>query len=572
VRTGARGRGIAVAFAFGVACAGAGASPAAANTYCVRLQPCPQNGPNYQTLQAALDAAENHDGEDNIQIGPVKLHNTHAVDHEGNVVAIYGRGASTVLIADGPTHGPDAALSVGDPNTGVNELAIQVTRPSDGIGLRLGRGGAFHVRVTAAPTVAGGAVGVTCDGDGAEFLSGVVALPLKTQTFGLQADNGCLVRDSTITASFGVDSSSGAVRVARSSLFATYALSVGRTANVTAEDDVIVGRPTPTASGGTAAPTSIGVRGTGSSTASVSARHLTLFGGGDPRAVAVQVGSDPGKAATVSVHDSIIRGYGYDLLRQPPPPDGHATIAIDYSDYATARVRDDAPGQGGSILHGSHSVNDVAPLFAIGGRDFHLRSDSPLIDIGDPGGFTPGESRTDRDREPRIVDGDGHPGARRDMGAYEAPMVVPPPTHVIKGTGKGDERHGSKSRDVFRLGAGGDTAFGGRGGDWLFGQAGADELHGDRGFDRLFGGGGGDVLDGGPQGDRLFGGDGPDHLGGRAGLDSFDAGSGDDFVDSADGIHEVVFCGKGFDSGKADKGDTLFGCEAVKRVSGGSSG
>jgi hypothetical protein len=53
------------------------------------------------------------------------------------------------------------------------------------------------------------------------------------------------------------------------------------------------------------------------------------------------------------------------------------------------------------------------------GSGFRLRPSSPLIDFGDPAGLLPGEPRVDLDGNDRIVNGDGHGGARRDAGAYE---------------------------------------------------------------------------------------------------------------------------------------------------------
>jgi len=49
--------------------------------------------------------------------------------------------------------------------------------------------------------------------------------------------------------------------------------------------------------------------------------------------------------------------------------------------------------------------------------DYHLQSNSPCIDAGDPS-FTPGEE-TDMDGEPRVADGDGDDEAIIDMGADE---------------------------------------------------------------------------------------------------------------------------------------------------------
>ena len=61
------------------------------------------------------------------------------------------------------------------------------------------------------------------------------------------------------------------------------------------------------------------------------------------------------------------------------------------------------------------NVGDARFVDAAGG-DYRLRFDSPLIDVGAPGAPT---TSTDLAGFSRLVDGDGVPGARRDIGAYE---------------------------------------------------------------------------------------------------------------------------------------------------------
>ena len=106
------------------------------------------------------------------------------------------------------------------------------------------------------------------------------------------------------------------------------------------------------------------------------------------------------------------------------------------------------------------------------------------------------------------------------------------------------------------------TAFG----DRLVGLGGADVLRGYDADDCLASGHGNDKLIGGAGKDVLRGVSGDDVLNGGKGRDRFVAGAGDDRVRSADGRAEVVKCGGGRDTVKADAEDTLVGCEAVTRV------
>ena len=125
----------------------------------------------------------------------------------------------------------------------------------------------------------------------------------------------------------------------------------------------------------------------------------------------------------------------------------------------------------------------------------------------------------------------------------------------------------------------GDRMFGRGGADVMFGFAGPDCLYGERGNDRMDGGAGNDLIVGGPGNDwangglgndrvyggpgrdRLYGGAGRDRIYGGAGFDRIDAGPGKDHIDSRDGRRDIVRCGTGLDTVRADRADQLIGCE-----------
>jgi hypothetical protein len=79
--------------------------------------------------------------------------------------------------------------------------------------------------------------------------------------------------------------------------------------------------------------------------------------------------------------------------------------------------------------------------------------------------------------------------------------------------------------------------------DRLYGLSGSDVLVGHAGFDLLTGGNGRDLLIGGP------------------GVDVLQGGAGADRVDARDGGADVVHCGPGHDTVRADRADRLSGCE-----------
>lgn len=132
---------------------------------------------------------------------------------------------------------------------------------------------------------------------------------------------------------------------------------------------------------------------------------------------------------------------------------------------------------------------------------------------------------------------------------------------------------------------------GGTGNDVLVGDGTDNTLTGGLGSDRLYGGAGRDVAlyaarraairvdlrRAGPDGARgerdfLFGvenvrtGRGPDFLVGNAVANTFTAGAGNDTANVVGGGPDIVFCGPGFDTVRADSTDTLVGCERVTRA------
>lgn len=101
--------------------------------------------------------------------------------------------------------------------------------------------------------------------------------------------------------------------------------------------------------------------------------------------------------------------------------------------------------------------------------------------------------------------------------------------------------------------------------DTLRGSRFGDRLVGAGGDDTLLGGDGADCLAGGTGADRLIGGAGDDRLDGGRGRDAIFGGSGNDVVEARDGLHETIDCGSGHDTVRADRSDTVRGCERVRR-------
>lgn len=130
----------------------------------------------------------------------------------------------------------------------------------------------------------------------------------------------------------------------------------------------------------------------------------------------------------------------------------------------------------------------------------------------------------------------------------------------FEGTDRADTIHGSPFLD-FLIGEGGN--------DRLYGHAGPDDLRGAAGNDRLYGGAGDDVLVGGVGHNVVYGGPGSDRFitsPERGSGDRVYGGGGNDVVIATSGNVDVISCGSGRDSVRADKRDRVArDCERVLR-------
>jgi hypothetical protein len=110
-----------------------------------------------------------------------------------------------------------------------------------------------------------------------------------------------------------------------------------------------------------------------------------------------------------------------------------------------------------------------------------------------------------------------------------------------------------------------DRLNGGASSDAIHGRAGNDRIRGLGGNDCLFGEGGNDQAWGGPGNDAVSGGKGSDRLYGGPGRDTMQGGPGRDRIFAVDRARDVVVCGRGRDTVRADRVDKILGCELVRR-------
>lgn len=137
---------------------------------------------------------------------------------------------------------------------------------------------------------------------------------------------------------------------------------------------------------------------------------------------------------------------------------------------------------------------------------------------------------------------------------------------IIRGSAARENIFGLKGNDLLRGGAGDDCLYGGDGNDDIAGQSGNDVIRGQNGKDKLSGGIGDDQMNGGAGNDIILGGAGADRIAAGGGRNRVEGGAGFDIINTVNGARDVVRCGSGFDTVRADRRDRVSGCERVTRA------
>jgi hypothetical protein len=355
-------------------------------------------------LQEALSEAEANAEGDRIRIGsgtytapgPAGF----AINSPTNSIRIRGEGpAATLLQGSGPNAVTLRVTGAGGDGSGVSDLGLKLSAgggsPS---GLILRHGATGNVAVTAASGIADG-LGVRLAN--ASFEHGSVTTP---GLHGIETTGDSFVASSRISAGVALRSSSGSLSV-KSSRIETNGVGIA-TGTATAADiaDTLIH-----VSAGTGDEYGLNANST------VKAQQLTVVGTGDPKH-GLAVSKTGGGSALLTLQNSTVTGFARDLAAIGDPI-SLAGIAVSYSNYATTEVL-----AGGTIIPGFGNLNVPPGFVDVDAGDFHLRHDSPLLDMGDdiiPPGYT------DLDDQPRAVDSDGGGGALADMGAYEYQRAAP---------------------------------------------------------------------------------------------------------------------------------------------------
>src|SRR5215211_8800657 len=388
---------------------------AGATDYCVAPNDgCGAN--NVGSVEAALDSADNATDADRIFLGDSTYTAPAATGFNysaaNSPVEIIGEGTGRTILTS-PTPAPHVLTLFGGPGTTIHDLTIQLPQNA-----AAGPSGLYTTNT-------------------ARRVEVVEDATQANERFGVELVNGGVLEDSSVTldsahnsAAVRFESGGGTVRHsvlrAWSAVESRYGGTVERS-QLTGTGGVVAGGGVTTVSTSVIRLTgSLGMvvgiyAGTGPGTpATVNGDGVTIVGpslsnhgGGFTGAIASSLGS-PSERADVSLTNSIIRGVATPLSAYAPGA-GKVAVTVSYSDYDPSG--NSTTGANASINDANVSdVGDAGFVDAFGG-DFHLRPDSPLVDMGDPATA----QGLDLDGNPLVADGNRDGAARRDLGAFELP-------------------------------------------------------------------------------------------------------------------------------------------------------
>jgi PKD domain len=390
---------------------------AQAKVYCVNTSAGCDVVESPPSFQQALDDAKNNPGADTVKLGsaPAISTTTGFTYTSADAVAIEGAGgpalgqSGTVVndtsaspsnhtlltvtsVAQSSISGIDFVVPSGNgngaisTNAAISNVAVDATEPgTNRFGVVLQAGGALTGSEVRFPTTSALDIGVLVAGAGTLVADSRIQAARAYETGGVGVDSGVVRRSELDASVFGVDVTRG---------------------DVVVEDSLLVTR-TDNAAGNAAATVN-----TSFADASLSLNQVTMIGSPRSSGSALTAVASSGHRADLTFRNGVIAGYT-DALSRNAASGSTANLTTDYSDYNGTTTTDSGPG---NITETNHLT--ASPGF-LSATDFHLRSDSPLIDAGDPAGLGASESATDLSGQPRITDGDGNCSARRDIGAYE---------------------------------------------------------------------------------------------------------------------------------------------------------
>ncbi|MEA2410664.1 MAG: hypothetical protein QOC77_1225 [Thermoleophilaceae bacterium] len=375
------------------------------------------------SFSQALTDAKNRLGPDTIMLGSDSTGLTtpggflYDTPIPNNTVAIIGAGGRnfgqtrTSLSLSGSPNAKTVLTVTGTPGSTISGIDV-VVAPGANTGIHTD-GAVSNVAIEATTPPGDSADGITLE-DGGALIDSDVSLPTDApQTIGVfEVGANTSVDRSTIRASHAIQTSNGAggailSGAVRRSEIVSSAQGIEIHAGSFVVEDTLLRTATDLPLGGHSG---VGVD-TQNGDNALALNHVTMVGTASS-GLALTASASGGHSAGLTIRNSVLSGYGSTFHRNAFGG-GAANISTDYSDYTGPTDFDSGPG---AITETNHLTADPGFLSS---TDFHLRSDSPLIDAGDPAGLGAGESTTDASGQPRLLDGGGDCVARRDVGAFE---------------------------------------------------------------------------------------------------------------------------------------------------------
>ncbi len=404
-------------------------APAFAGTYCVHQSgSCPAGSTDSGAdLQSALDSAAGTSAPDTIDIGPGSYTRSGGFTYDSaNAVDVIGAGRTQTTIRGQDAN--KAAIKFGptaSPSSSISQLAVQAAGQQGAIGILMTGGTVREVDVTSDPAIAFGGTGVGLNA--ATLRNSHVEMtsddPGYVNGVNVGASGSSEIDDSTISSPYQGVTSNGALTIHRARISGFYGVGEEGAA-LTIDDSLVITTPL----GPNPTPFGLLVGTTYGPQASANVQNTTIV-----NAASGGYGIDadtegPNSGTEIDLNNSIVWGFGttYIARHQQDQGTSYATVIPAHDD-----VNGDTNGISGS------DMRSVDPDFVDAAHgDYHLRFDSPLIDVSS---FTfPTESSTDLDGNPRTVDVKSN-GTPRDIGAYEyqhrAPVVAASvsPSHGASG-------------------------------------------------------------------------------------------------------------------------------------------
>jgi hypothetical protein len=391
----------------------AAALPAVAGAadYCVYPNQSCDPAHNVQTLEAAIDEADNANDADRIILGAgdYTAKSAHGFDYiNGNApVEIVGQGVGQTILTS-PAGGVSWVLRLSaGAGSSIHDLTIRLPEKAvDGFSGLHTNSAARRIEVVEDPTQDNvPRYGVDLVEEGALEDSTVTLNGQHSTSAVFLVTPGVAVRRSALSARVGAKTWGGTIE--RSRVTGEY-IGVSAFSDLTAITGSLIRTTGAHAFG-------IYAEGTPASPTVVNADGVTIVGTGQPNSFGADVGAElnPADVADISINltNSIIRGFSAPLMATPAGA-GQLKITASYSDYDPS----------GNYSAGNASISETnvsnvgdAHFVDAAGGDYRLLPGSPLIDTGDPA--TP--QGLDLAGSPLVADGNGDGGARRDRGAFE---------------------------------------------------------------------------------------------------------------------------------------------------------